>query len=107
MGFLTNAIRIAREKRRWTQKELAQELNVSQSTISFWENGVEFPSLIHQIKLIEVMPDILTALAIQELQVLDRLQSLERTGFEGKCSCKECNCSQETPVKPISRARNE
>lgn len=78
MSFLSNAIRVAREKRRWTQMDLAAKLSVSQGTISFWENGVEIPSLNHQLQLIELMPDILMALAFQELNLLDRVQSLER-----------------------------
>jgi DNA-binding XRE family transcriptional regulator len=104
MSFLANAIRVAREKRQWTQSDLAHRLNVSQGTISFWENGVEIPSLNHQVQIIEVMPDILTALAIQELNLLDRVQSLERVVFNGKCGCEGCNCSAETPVTPISTA---
>jgi DNA-binding XRE family transcriptional regulator len=104
MGFLTNAIRVAREKRGWTQVELAHQLNVTQGTISFWENGVEIPSLNHQIQLIEAIPDILMAMAIQELNLLDRVQALERIVFNGKCGCEGCNCSAETPVTPISSA---
>lgn len=104
MGFLTNAIRVAREKRRWTQTDLARKLSVTQGTISFWENGVELPSLAHQVQLVEVMPDILTALAIQELNLLDRVQTLERIVFDGKCGCQGCDCSVETPVTPISSA---
>lgn len=33
-------IRILREKRRLTQRDLAQRLNVSDKTISKWETGV-------------------------------------------------------------------
>ena len=102
MSFLANAIRVAREKRRWTQVDLANYLEVTQSTISFWENGVEIPSLSHQVRLIEVMPDILTAITIQELNLLDRVQALERVVFNGKCGCDGCSCSAETPVTPIS-----
>lgn len=106
MSFLANAIRVAREKRRWTQTELANRLQVSQGTISFWENGVEIPSLNHQLQIIELMPDILMALAIQELHLLDRVQSLERIVFNGKCGCEGCGCSSDTPVTPMSSAIN-
>ena len=106
MHFLPRAIRVAREKRSWTQKELAARLGVTQSTISFWENGVEMPSLQHQVRLVESMPDIMTALAIQELNLLDRLQTLERAVFDGKCGCEGCDCSADTPVRPISSALN-
>lgn len=106
MSFLSNAIRVAREKRRWTQMDLAAKLSVSQGTISFWENGVEIPSLNHQLQLIELMPDILMALAFQELNLLDRVQSLERIVFNGKCGCQGCSCSDDTPVTPISSVVN-
>ncbi len=104
MGFLANAIRVAREKRGWTQSYLAHQLQVSQGTVSFWENGIELPSLNHQLQLIEIMPDILTGLAVQELHLLDRVQSLERVVFNGKCGCEGCSCSDDTPVTPISSA---
>ena len=107
MQFLPRAIRVAREKRGWTQTELADRLGVSQSTISFWENAVEVPSLNHQVQLVESMPDIMTALAIQELNLLDRLQTLERAVFDGKCGCEGCGCSADTPVRPISSAVND
>ena len=102
MSFLANAIRVARGKHGWTQIDLANRLGVTQGTISFWENGVEIPSLSHQVRLIEVMPDILTAIAIQELNLLDRVQALERVVFNGKCGCDGCSCSAETAVTPIS-----
>lgn len=107
MSFLANAIRIAREKRGWTQIELAKRLQVSQGTISFWENSVEFPSLNHQLRLVELMPDILMALAFQELHLLDRVQALERLVFDGKCGCSGCGCSADTPITPISSLVNK
>jgi transcriptional regulator with XRE-family HTH domain len=107
MQFLPRAIRVAREKRGWTQEDLADRLDVTQSTISFWENGVEIPSLHHQVRLVESMPDIMRALAIQELNLLDRLQTLERTVFNGKCGCEGCGCSANTPVTPISSTVHE
>lgn len=104
MQTLANAIRASREKREWTQGELAARLNVTQGTVSFWENGVEVPSLDHQVRLIEAMPEILTAMAAQELSLLDRIQALERVVFSGKCGCEGCNCSSETSVTPVSSA---
>ncbi len=104
MSSLANAIRAAREKRGWTQGELAGMLKLTQGTISFWENGVEVPLLDHQVRLIETMPEILTALAAQELSLLDRIQAVERVVFSGKCGCKGCNCTPETPVTSLSVA---
>ena len=104
MQTLANAIRAAREKRDWTQGELAERLKVTQGTVSFWENGVEAPSLDHQVRLIEAMPEILTAIAAQELNLLDRIQALERVVFSGKCGFDGCTCSSETSVTPVSSA---
>ena len=107
MSSLANAIHTAREKRGWTQGELATLLKVTQGTISFWENGVEVPSLDNQVWLIEAMPEILTAIAAQELSLLDRVQALERAVFSGKCGCEGCNCSSETPVTSLSAAARQ
>jgi transcriptional regulator with XRE-family HTH domain len=98
MSSLLAAMRSAREQRGWTQADLAARLGVSQSTISFWENGVEVPMLEHQVQLVAAMPEILTALAAQEFSLLDRIQALERTVYGGKCGCQGCNCSSETPA---------
>ena len=102
MSFLANAIQSARRSRGWSQLELAEQLGVSQSAISFWENGVEVPSLEHQVHLVELMPEILYALASQELALIDRIQALERQVFDGKCACTDCNCSSEAAFTPIS-----
>lgn len=107
MQFLPKAIRVAREKRRWTQQDLANRLGVTQGTISFWENGAEIPSLHHQVHLVEIMPDVMTALAMQELNLLDRLQALERAVFDGKCGCEGCDCSADTPIRPVSSVVND
>lgn len=107
MSFLANAIRSARQKRAWTQTELAQKLAVSQGTVSFWENGVETPALARQVQLIELIPEILHALAEQELALIDRIQALERQVFDGKCACDNCSCTPETAYTPISRAVRE
>lgn len=91
--LLPRAIRTAREKRKWTQTDLAQRLDVSQSTISFWERGVEKPSLDHQVKLVTLLPEIFEQLAEQEFDILSRLYRLERAVYGGKCSCQGCGCS--------------
>ncbi len=91
--LLPRAIRRARQKRRWTQVELAQRLGVSQGTISFWERGVESPSLTHQVQLVALMPEIFEQLAKQHSEILSRLYRLERVVYGGKCSCSGCGCS--------------
>ncbi len=39
-----------------------------------------------------------------ELALLDRIQSLERSVFDGRCGCQDCNCTPDTPPTPISHA---
>lgn len=87
------AIRQARQQRRWTQVELARRLGVSQSTISFWERGIESPSVSHQVQLVTLMPEIFEQLARQQGDLLARLYRLERVVYGGKCSCQGCGCS--------------
>lgn len=91
--LLPRAIFAARQKRQWTQAELAGFLGVSQGTISFWERGIETPSLEHQVKLVTLLPEIFEQLAEQEVDILARLYQLERAVFGGKCSCQGCGCT--------------
>lgn len=91
--LLPKAIRKARESRGWTQAELARHMNVSQGTISFWERGIESPSLEHRIALVTLMPEIFAQLAEQELDMVARLYQLERTVHGGKCVCQGCGCA--------------
>ena len=91
--LLPQAIRNARQKRHWTQVDLAQQLNVSQGAISFWERGIESPSLEHLVALITLLPEIFEQLAQQETQILARLYNLERAINSGKCTCLGCGCA--------------
>lgn len=91
--LLQQAIRKARKKRCWTQLELAHHLGVSQSAISFWERGIETPSLEHLVELVTLLPEIFEQLARQETEILARLYQLERAVNGGKCNCHECTCS--------------
>ncbi|HSJ53738.1 MAG TPA: helix-turn-helix transcriptional regulator [Anaerolineae bacterium] len=93
--LLPRAIRSAREKRSWTQAELADRLGVSQASVSFWERGIETPSLRHQIQLVTVLPEVFQQLAELEGDMLGRLYRLERTLNDGKCRCHGCGCGQE------------
>jgi transcriptional regulator with XRE-family HTH domain len=91
--LLPKAIRKARQKRKWTQSELAKRLRVSQSTISFWERNIETPSLENLVELVKLLPEIFEQLARQEADILARLYQLERVDYGGKCSCQGCGCS--------------
>jgi transcriptional regulator with XRE-family HTH domain len=102
MSALAQAILNGRRERGWTQTDLAARLEVSQSTVSFWENAVEVPSLEHKMRLVELMPEVLAALTDDVLGLFDRIQALERAVFNGKCACANCNCTPETEAKPLS-----
>ncbi len=86
--LLPRAIREARKKCGLTQAEMAEQLGVSQATISFWENGTETPTLDNQVKLVNLVPDIFNLLAEQETHLLTRLYQLERAAFGDSCSCE-------------------
>lgn len=90
--LLPYAVRQAREARGWTQTHLANRLSVSQGTISFWERGLETPSLEHLVELVKEMPEIFEVLAQQEADVLARLYRLERIVHGGRCTCRGCGC---------------
>ncbi len=84
----SRAIRAAREQKGLTQVDLAEQLGVSQSTISFWERGIEAPSLENQVKLVTLIPEIIDLLAENEAQLLSRLYQLERALYGDGCSCE-------------------
>ena len=47
-------LRVLRTMRNWTQIEAARRLGVAPSTLSFWENGISYPSVQHIKKICEV-----------------------------------------------------
>lgn len=89
---LAATIRNARRNHALTQKDLAERVGVSQGTISFWENGVEAPTLEHLIRLALELPDVLESFQGRERELLQRVLRLERELFDGKCACKNCSC---------------
>lgn len=46
-----------RSGKRWTQKEAAKQLGVSETTLSNWENGIRFPT-IDKVWVIEDIYDV-------------------------------------------------
>lgn len=93
---VSGAIRHARSERGLTQGELAARLGVSQSTISFWENGAEAPTVEHLIILALELPRIIDSFEGRERELLQRVLRLERTLFAGRCSCEGCSCGEES-----------
>lgn len=54
------SIRTQRRAKGWTQKELAEKLNVDQSAVTLWEkgkNGVRMQSLVEMARLFECTVD--------------------------------------------------
>ncbi len=94
---LAQAIRAARRERGLTQNELAARIGVSQSTISFWENGTETPTVTHMIQVALELPEIVTHFEGRERELLERVLRLERQLFAGRCACAGCTCAPKPP----------
>ncbi len=93
---LSLAIRNARRERRLTQEELAALVGVSQGTISFWERGLETPTVEHLILLALELPPIVESFGGHEQELLRRVVRLERELFAGRCACAGCSCRPRT-----------
>lgn len=95
MSMLGHAIRQARLKRGLTQVELAGRLGVSQGAISFWEHGIEAPTLRNLIKLALELPELTVTIDQHEFNLLQRLRQLEQETLGGRCGCTTCACQPE------------
>lgn len=89
---VSEAIRRARIESGLTQGQLAARLEVSQTTVSFWESGTEAPRIHNLIALAGELPEILDSLGERELGLLRRAVQLERRLFAGRCGCPGCSC---------------
>ena len=85
-------LRHARLEQRLTQGQLAARIGVAQSAISFWERGIEVPTVEHLILLALELPAILDGVAGRERELLQRVLRLERDLFAGRCACAGCTC---------------
>jgi len=88
-------IRSARMERQLTQGDLAAKIGVTQSTVSFWERGIEAPTIEHLILLALELPEIIETFDGRERELLQRVLRLERELFAGRCSCAGCSCQSE------------
>ncbi len=61
-----------RKEKGWTQRELAEKLNVTDKAVSKWERGVGFPD----IKTIEPLAEAL-GVSILEIMQSERIQEAE------------------------------
>ena len=95
MRALAQAIRAARTTEGLTQGELAARIGVSQSAVSFWENGAETPKIEHLILLALELPAIVGSFDGRERDLLERVLRLERTLFTGRCACAGCTCGKD------------
>ena len=93
---MSQAIHATRVEHRLTQGELAARIGVSQGTVSFWERGLETPTVEHLILLALELPEILEDFEGRERDMLRRLLRLERELFAGRCACAGCSCTPQT-----------
>jgi hypothetical protein len=75
-------------------------LGVSQTTVSFWERGVDLPRVEHIITLAVELPTIVESLPERERDLLKRLLRIEREVFHGRCACAGCACQAEGASHP-------
>jgi transcriptional regulator with XRE-family HTH domain len=100
MSALGHALRSARTRARLSQNELASRLGVSQGTISFWERGVEEPTLDNLAILLAQLPEMAQDLQARHYSKFRQLRQIERVLFNGRCACANCNCLPTEQVAP-------
>ncbi len=98
---MTNRIKQLREEINMTQVRLSIELEVSQETISAYENGKHYPSVTALLKLSEIFhascdyilglsevryPQTNTRLTLEESQLLNKWKSLDNRKKELLCA---------------------
>lgn len=49
--MIAERIRHLREKRRWSQSQLARELGITRSSVNAWELGISVPSTQYMVEL--------------------------------------------------------
>ena len=54
ISFGTN-LRILREKRNLSQEDLARKLQISRQSISKWEQGISYPSILYLVPLTKIL----------------------------------------------------
>lgn len=86
MGYVTgNTIKELREKKRYTQKQLAELLNVSDKTISKWETGKGLPD-------VGIIAELATTLGISLAELLtgEYVENRNRSGNMKKVAFYVC-----------------
>ena len=54
ISFGTN-LKVLREKKNYSQEELARKLQISRQSISKWEQGISYPSILYLVPLIKIL----------------------------------------------------
>lgn len=54
INFGTN-LKALREKKNFSQEELARKLQISRQSISKWEKGISYPSILYLIPLTKIL----------------------------------------------------
>lgn len=54
ISFGTN-LRTLREKRNLSQEDLARKLQISRQSISKWEQGISYPSILYLVPLTKIL----------------------------------------------------
>lgn len=80
--------------RRMSQARLARRLGVTQGAISFWERGIEQPTFFHLLKLATLFPELADLVYASQLDLIRRIEQLERAVLDGRCGCTGCTCGQ-------------
>ena len=48
-------LRLLREKNNLSQEDLAKKLNISRQSISKWEQGISYPSILYLVPLTKIL----------------------------------------------------
>lgn len=66
-------IKSQREKRKWSQQELANKLNISHQSISKWEKGTALPSFANVVALSDLFQISIDALVREDTALMKKL----------------------------------
>ena len=54
ISFGTN-LRTLREKKKLSQEDIARKLQISRQSVSKWEQGISYPSILYLVPLIKIL----------------------------------------------------
>lgn len=80
----SNKLKIEREKRGWSQEELAQKLYVSRQSVSKWENGKNYPNIEVIIELSNLFDITIDALLKNDEDLKDKIIQDSKLSWQSK-----------------------